>query len=133
MSDRCKQADEATPGMPHEMCGRGVETLHQSDEVIDVREHRVVRAFWDCIIGPRIPSTVRNRSIGRADRWKLLSPSAQVGCALMDEDNGLALAFLAIRELDAIDGNGSHSLECRVIHGLGPSDSLMVTRPLPQP
>ena len=111
MANRGQQADEGAPGMTDEVGGRGVQDPQQGGQVVHVREHLVVRARLDVGIGSRVAAAVRDRAVGGADHRELLLPAAQIAGAAVDEDDGLALALLAVRKRGPVDRGGPDPLE----------------------
>ena len=111
MPNRGQQADEGAPGVADEVGGRGVQHPQEGGQVVHVREHLVVGVRLDVLIGPGVAAAVRDRAVGGADRRELLLPAAQIVGAAMDEDDGLALALLAVRKRGPVDGGGPDPLE----------------------
>ena len=87
-----------------------------------MREHLVVGVRLDVLIGPCVAAAVGDRAVGSTDRWELLLPAAQVVGGAVDEDNGLAVALLSVREAGPVDSGGADSVEragAHVAAGLG--------------
>ena len=111
MPYRCQEADEGAPGVPDEVGRRGTHHPQERDQVVHVREHLVVRAWLDVLVGPCVAAAVGDRAVGGTDRRELLLPGAQIAGAAVDEDDGLALALLAVRKRGSVDCCGPHPPE----------------------
>ena len=80
-----------------------------------MREHLVVRIRLDVLIGSRVAAAVGDRAVRRADRRELLLPAAQIAGAAVDEDDGLALALLAVRKRGSVDFGRPDPLEQLIV------------------
>jgi hypothetical protein len=106
-----QEADEGAPGVADEVGGLCTHNPHEAGQVVHVREHLVVRARLDVVVGPCVAAAVGDSAVGHSHRRELLLPGAQVAGAAVDEDNGLALALLTVRKRSPVDGGGPDAVE----------------------
>ena len=89
---------------PHELLTRwaGAASIAPR-KAANVRQHLVVDAWLDVLVGSRVAAAVADRTVGSADRRDLMLPRPQVADVAVHEDNRLALALLAVGQRCPVD------------------------------